>query len=297
MIMTEPEGAEIHINGIFFGRSPRLVNDLEMGAHNLFLYYPGYEEINKIIILENSNLIELNEYLFAKTGNLRVLSDPIGAKVFIDDLFISYTPLDLPELLVKKYYLRLELDSYETIYDEIYIKQSINLTKDYILKSKLGSVRIYAQPEGLKLNINNKTFLERSPEIINLKLEQGRYELEFLKIGYQPIKTDINIDSNEEQNFNIFLKKLPTGIPKLASYGFLNVSSENPDIKVKIKGIKGKFELPLTYYELNEGSYEIILFGKGKESQRLDINIDRQRTTFIKANLKPKKRFLDNFFK
>ena len=296
IVKTEPEGAEIYLDNLFKGLTPKLIEGLSKGAHNLVLSLSGYEDINKIIILDNSDIFEVNEYFFAKTGNLRVLSKPIGAKIFIDDIFINYTPADIPELLVKKYFLRLELDAHDTIYDEIFIKNNSNLTKSYNLKTQLGEVRVFSIPEGLKIKINNKTYLENSPKVTNLKLKEGRYELEFLKNGYLPIKRDIFINANKKQSLNIYLKRLPTGVTKSLSSGFLMVTSEASDIWIKIKGIKGKFELPLNYYELNEGDYEIILFGKGKESQKLNIKIDRQKTTIITTKLKSKSTFFQTLF-
>ena len=239
MIKTEPEGAKIDLNGRYHGQSPMLIQNLEIGVHNLALYYPGYEKVDKIIILEDSTLVKINEYLLAKTGNLRVLSEPIGAKVFIDNAFINYTPMDFPELLVKKYYLRLELESYKNIYDEIDIKENSRLTKSYTLESQLGAIRIYMRPEGIKLKINKKTFLQNSPEIINLDLKEGRYDLEFIKPGYLSLKRDISIKPNENQSMKILLKKTPIGIPKSIAYGLLNVSSKDKGVKLKIKGIKG----------------------------------------------------------
>ena len=296
MIKTEPEGAKIDLNGIYQGQSPMLIKHLEIGAHNLTLYYPGYEKVNKIIILEDSSVVKIDEYLLAKTGNLRVLSEPIGAKVFIDNAFINYTPMDIPELLVKKYYLRLELESYESVYDEIDIKENSRLTKNYTLESKLGAIRIYMRPEGIKLKINKKTFIENSPEIITLDLKEGRYELEFIKPGYLSLKRDISIKPSENQSMKILLKKTPIGIPKSIAYGLLNVSSKDKGVKLKIKGIKGEFDLPLDYYDLEEGDYKIVLYAKSKQKEVLDIKIERQRTTIIKANLKPKKKILDYLF-
>ena len=296
MIKTEPEGAKIDLNGLYQGQSPILIENLEIGAHNLTLYYPGYEKVDKIIILEDSTLVKIDKYLLAKTGNLRVLSEPIGAKVFIDNAFINYTPMDIPEMLVKKYYLRLELESYENVYDEIYIKENSRLTKMYTLESELGAIRIYMRPEGIKLKINKKTFLENSPEIVNLDLKEGRYELEFMKYGYQSIKRDISIKPNENQSIKIFLKKIPIGIPRSTVYGLLKVSSNDKGVRLKIKGIKEKFDLPLDYYDLKEGDYKIILYAKGKQKEVLDIKIERQKTTIIKANLKPKKKILDFLF-
>ncbi len=291
IIKTEPSGAEIYINSVFKGLTPIKIDSLSYGAHNLFLTLPGFEEINKIIILESSEILEISEYLFAQTGNLRIITNPIGGKIFLDNTFINYSPADIPELLVKKYYLRLELDAHATIYDEIYVQNNSNLTKSYNFKTQIGEVRIFSMPEGLKIKINNKIYSDNAPKIMNLKLKEGRYELEFLKNGYLPIKRDILIHANEKQNINIYLKKLPTGVPRSFSSGFLMATSDSPNTWIKIRGVRGKFKLPLNYYELKEGEYKIILSSKGKESQKLEIKIKSQKTTIIEAKLKSKNSF------
>ena len=59
-----------------------LVENLELGAHNIRFHYPGYDILDKIIVLEDSVLVEIDEYLFGKTGNLEILSKPIGGRFF-----------------------------------------------------------------------------------------------------------------------------------------------------------------------------------------------------------------------
>ena len=84
-------GSNVYINGNLIGLTPLLVKNLELGAHNIRFHYPGYDILDKIIVLEDSVLVEMDEYLFGKTGNLEILSKPIGGKVFLDNSFVGYT--------------------------------------------------------------------------------------------------------------------------------------------------------------------------------------------------------------
>ena len=68
-INSEPEGSNVYINGNLIGLTPLLVENLELGAHNIRFHYPGYDILDSTIILEDSELVEIDEYLFAKTGN------------------------------------------------------------------------------------------------------------------------------------------------------------------------------------------------------------------------------------
>ena len=81
-ILIQSRGSKVYINGNLIGLTPLLVENLELGAHNIRFHYPGYDILDKIIILEDSELVEIDEYLFAKDGNLKILSKPIGGKVF-----------------------------------------------------------------------------------------------------------------------------------------------------------------------------------------------------------------------
>ena len=65
-INSEPKGSKVYINGNLIGLTPLLVENLELGAHNIRFHYPGYDILDKIIVLEDSVLVEIDEYLFAE---------------------------------------------------------------------------------------------------------------------------------------------------------------------------------------------------------------------------------------
>ena len=69
--------------------------------------------------------------------------------------------------------------------------------------------------------------------------------------------------------------------------GFLSVNTFNGETKLKIPG-KRIQRLPLRYYELKYGKYNLKAFGEGLESKNFKVKVDRQKTTNIDINLERK---------
>ena len=84
------------------------------------------------------------------------------------------------------------------------------------------------------------------------------------------------------------LKKVPLGIPSLLSSGYLMASSKTPGVKLKIKGKNNILNLPVEYMELNQGFYELTFKAK-ERNKKIKIEIEGQKTTFVKIDLESKK--------
>ena len=68
-----------------------------------------YEQEEEEAIIEQTNSIQ-NQYF----GNMNVVSEPSGAKVYFDKRQVGETPLDLKELPVGTYYLLIIKPGYDT---------------------------------------------------------------------------------------------------------------------------------------------------------------------------------------
>jgi hypothetical protein len=62
-VITTPAGAEIVINGKSCGISPNSVNNLPVGEHNLQITLPGYTQVDKMIVVAEGKVTEVNENL------------------------------------------------------------------------------------------------------------------------------------------------------------------------------------------------------------------------------------------
>ena len=55
-------------------------------------------------------------------------------------------------------------------------------------------------PTGSKLKINGKIYSSQSPEVFEIELKTGRYELEFIKSGFLSYRKDIIVRSGKSKS-------------------------------------------------------------------------------------------------
>ena len=289
-ISTDPLGANILIDGVERGVTPKTIADLEAGPHNLTLVYPGYERLQKRIMVEDGKTIPISEYLVPKTGSLSILSEPIGATVYLDDFPKGQTPLDVNELPVKDYMIRLTLDDYQVLERRVTVQYAENTTQKYTLDPLPGKLNLFTSPSNVTIYVNGKKYTSSSSGIASIDLPVGRYTIQISKEGYEPKEENLSIKANDRVELDINLKKLPAGVSSNPDMGFLSVRSSNKKVRLKIQGIQEIQQLPLDYYELIHGTYNLKAFGIGLESKKKSVMIQQQKTTKVEINLNPKQR-------
>ena len=289
-ISTDPKGANIFIDGVEVGVTPKIIPDLETGTHNLILNYPGYERLQKRIMVEDGKTTPISEYLVPKTGSLSILSEPIGATVYLDDFPKGQTPLDVNELPVKDYMIRLELKDYQMLEGRITVQYAENTTQKYTLVPLPGKLNLFTSPGGATILVGGKKYTSNSSGIATIDLTVGNYKITVNKDGYESMEKTISVDANDHSTLDMNLKRLPAGVSSNRDMGFLSVTSSDEKVRLKIQGIKEIQQLPLEYYELIYGTYNIKAYGTGLESKKKTIVIERQKTTKVEINLNPKER-------
>ena len=289
-ISTDPKGANIFIDGVEVGVTPKIIPDLDTGTHNLILNYPGYERLQKRIMVEDGKTTPISEYLVPKTGSLSILSEPIGATVYLDDFPKGQTPLDVNELPVKDYMIRLELKDYQMLEGRITVQYAENTTQKYTLVPLPGKLNLFTSPGGATILVGGKKYTSNSSGIATIDLTVGNYKITVSKDGYESMEKTISVDANDHSTLDMNLKRLPAGVSSNRDMGFLSVTSSDETVRLKIQGIKEIQQLPLEYYELIYGTYNIKAYGTGLESKKKSIVIERQKTTKVEINLNPKER-------
>ena len=289
-VTTDPQGANILIDGVEVGVTPKTIPNLETGSHNLILNYPGYERLQKRIMVEDGKTIPISEYLVPKTGSLSILSDPIGATVYLDNFVKGQTPLDIPELPVKDYMIRLELKDYQMLERRITIQYAENTTQKYSLDPLPGKLNVFTSPARATIIIGGERYTSSSSGIATIELPVGQYRIEISKDGYEPLEKQVSIKPNDFGTLDINLKKIPAGVSSNPDMGFLTVNTTDGRVRLKIQGIKEVQRMPLEYFELIYGTYNLKAFGIGLETEKRKVEIERQKTTTIEMNLKKKQR-------
>ena len=289
-IISDPSGADILIDLIEYGVTPKTIEKIETGPHDLILNYPGYERLQKRIMVIENQTVSVSEYLVPKTGSLSILTEPSGANVYLDNITKGQTPLDLMNLPVRDYIIRIELKDYQNIERRISVQYNENTTQKYDLEPLPGKLSLFTTPGLAKININGKRYTSGSNGIASIELPVGRYTLKVNKEGYEPMQKQVTIKPNDLGTLDINLKRLPAGVSSNPDMGFLTANTLDDRTRLKIPGVKDAQRLPMKYFELKYGTYMVKAFGEGLETEKRKITIDKQKTTTVDVNLKRKQR-------
>ena len=289
-ILSEPKGATVIVDNKDYGLTPRRIDSLVVGSHDIILAYPGYERLKKRVKVVRDITTTVSEMLIPKTGNISILSEPSGAEVFIDEYLISKgkTPFDMAGLNVGSHLVKLKLKYHEEITTKINVVYNQNITEKFALRPLPVPITIFTDPENVDIKWKSNKRSSGSSGLAVMDLLPGEYELEFSHDGYEPQKKSIYVSPGDDKEIEIYLKVIPKGVSLDENIGFLSVTSDVLDSKLKISGVRGRFSLPLSYYELTQGKYYLTLTSKGYYKSKKMVDIFAQNTTNIDMSLMPK---------
>ena len=208
----------------------------------------------------------------------------------MDNAIQGQSPLDLFELNVRDYIVRLELEDYQTIERRVTVQYSENTTQKYTLEPLPGKLTLFTSPQSATIRIGNKKYVSGTNGLASIQLPVGRYKMEISKKGYESFEEEVLITANYLGTRDINLKKLPAGVSSNPDMGFLTVNTLDGKIKLKIQGVKEPQRLPLKYFELKHGTYGLKAYGEGLESKKESVVINKQKTSTIEINLKRKQK-------
>jgi TolB-like protein len=142
-VVTQPEGAEIVLNGKTRGPSPLVDNTLLPGKYTITISYPRYETYTETFLLAAGYTKIISRTLAYKYGILTIASKPDSASVSINDIAVGMTPFYTDTMRPGEYRLSLSLQGYRSIEDKFIVRKHVADTLSYTFFSdaQLDSVK------------------------------------------------------------------------------------------------------------------------------------------------------------
>lgn len=116
---SEPEGAEIYLDGWYYGITPMTIGGITEGPHTAELKKDGFTDYTaSVTIIENTVTPVTYTMKSAKgspkkTGTLIFASSPAGALVFIDSVKRGTTPVTVTDLNTDVHQVKLTYEGYQ----------------------------------------------------------------------------------------------------------------------------------------------------------------------------------------
>lgn len=112
VVFSEPSGADVYIDGRYYGRTPITIQRIPVGRKIVTLKMSGYADWSEDVLIETGQISQVNAVL-KLAGTLQVSSSPSGARVYLDGKDLGTTPLSNSSIPEGTHNLSVELFGYK----------------------------------------------------------------------------------------------------------------------------------------------------------------------------------------
>lgn len=133
-VTCDNPSARILINGIEAGQGSVERSVVAAGTVEIAVEAPGFEPFKKSVALAQGAHDVLRPELVSVFGSLGVSSAPKGAQVFLNEQNVGVTPYANPRLQPGNYLLKVALDSYEPVKENVSVVKNSSVSRDFELK-------------------------------------------------------------------------------------------------------------------------------------------------------------------
>lgn len=219
---TEPEGAEVSVNGTPRGKSPLTVPGIPKGVATVRFSMPGYKTEEREMSVAAGEETSVSIVLKPLPASLRVVSSPEGARVYVDGEYCGVAPLDLPGLDGGTHSIRAEMENFAAQSRTVELEAGRSRTEEFRLSTVLASVAVSTIPGGAEVLMDGKRAGETKDEgrdrpskplkIDNLRCDR-KYRIEVRCYGYADRMIEMkpgHLKPGETFPLNVRLKKVFT---------------------------------------------------------------------------------------
>lgn len=200
---SEPSGATVRVGGKNVGSTPVTADILE-GGHSYEVVLAGYKPYRSRFVVEAGVSKSLPVVrLTPADGNLVLTSEPSGASVTVDGVYLGQTPLDVFLSPGQMHEIDVSEAGYESQTHEVIVRSGSSTTLAVELVAKLGVIEIAADPPDATLYVNGGS-RGRASQVIRLTAVPQKIEVK--KEGYLPYSTTITPRPGFPQSIEVVLK-------------------------------------------------------------------------------------------
>ncbi len=145
-------------------------------------------------------------------GRIIALSNPQGAKVYLDNVYRGVTPLNLDRITSGQHWIKFVMSGYQewSSYISVSPYRTTTVSADLIPKPSYGSISISCNQSGAKIFLDGtykKTTSSTKPVILE-DVKEGYHELTIIKDGFRTWVEDVWVYTGETVPIYVTMTKL-----------------------------------------------------------------------------------------
>ena len=284
LLVTEPEGCDVSLDGVSLGKTPRLVTSLDAkDTYRLLVQKPGYQPRTVEVKFNGRTPLVKNESLVIDSGVIEVTSEPAGAEVTVNGQPRGLTPTKVDG--VPKGRATVDIKKFEDESRELSIVAGESQTLFVKLNGLPGTMSLSSVPDGARFYVNDRP--EGKGPISLTGLKPGSYTIRVEKEGFATATKTVTLENAgsivEEFKLDnvmgrIEVRTIPAGVDV-----FLDGSRVGT---TKSKGDDGDASEVFAIENVREGEHALALRCEGYADATKHPVVENRKTQTVNVRLK-----------
>lgn len=261
LVRSEPNGAEVSIDGVTYGKTPCLISDLPLGSYQAELYLGGYRTTKVKFDIKDRIPVNAFAELISDTASINVSANVENVEIKVNGIIRGTAPCIIDRIPAGDVTIEASAKGYKPFIQKTQLSESEVLDVAIKLEIEPAKLHVVTIPDGARVYFDN-TFKGESPIVLD-NLEPGDHRVRIEKIGYDPQARTISLDKGADITEEFRLK---------SNTGKLTVTSSPEGIIIYIDGIKAGvteasdtkgLSFPLEIDGIAEGKHELKFVKEG----------------------------------
>ena len=206
IVNSEPDEADVYVDGKHYGRTTTVVTNLGVGTHELKLQKEGYVPLTKNIVIQKGEELKLNETLqtiSSQKNYLIVKADQPDARIYINDQLVNTGKASQQVYIGSTYTWRIECNMYHTESGTVTINERTIINKN--LRPNFGYISVTTSPESDAKVYINGDYVGTSP-IKSDKLKSGSHSVMVMKDMYKMKEQSFTVSDGQTTLANLYME-------------------------------------------------------------------------------------------
>ena len=196
LVKTDPPGADIQVDGVSVGRSPRLITHLaSKDTYDVRLRKAGYLDQKITVKFEGRKPLVREERLVLASGTIEIRSEPAGADVTVNGIARGKTPLTVTDVPKGRAVVQFRLDGFEEEMRELSVNAGDVQTLPVVMKGLPGTLHLVSVPDGARFYVNDEARGKGPLAVAGLK--PGDYTVRAELEGYGTQTKTVTLQNGE----------------------------------------------------------------------------------------------------
>ncbi|MBP1928850.1 hypothetical protein J2741_001397 [Methanolinea mesophila] len=223
-VSSSPSGADLYIDGSYYGSTPRTVGNLAYGQHSVTLRLAGYQPYSSTVTINPGQTTSIYPTLTpnqaAQTGDIAVSSVPAGAAIYVDGSYYGRTipgdSFDINGIVPGSHTVMLQLSGYQdytttvTVYAGQVTTVAVTLSQNPQPPTS-GTLYIDSNPSGAEVYVDN-AYRGYSPLTLQ-GISPGSHVVMLTLGGYADWQSTVQVTAGQTTTVSATFTPTPTPTP------------------------------------------------------------------------------------